>query len=108
MGDGVARRNVTAPSCRAHNLLRASLRTFLKGRHMSKLIRTGSTLAAALLAVMAASPTKAEDRHQVVGIEHVLLISIDGFHAVDLVNCTASGLCPTLAQLGQHGSTYAN
>jgi len=38
----------------------------------------------------------------------VLLISIDGFHAVDLATCTASGLCPNIAKLGQHGSTYAN
>jgi hypothetical protein len=41
-------------------------------------------------------------------VEHVLLLSIDGFHGFDLTNCTASGLCPNLAKLAQHGTTYAN
>jgi Type I phosphodiesterase / nucleotide pyrophosphatase len=47
------------------------------------------------------------------GIQHVLLISIDGMHALDFANC-AKGLggatpgptCPTLVQLGQSGVTY--
>ena len=30
---------------------------------------------------------------------HVLLISIDGFHASDLATCRAQNLCPTLASL---------
>jgi hypothetical protein len=76
---------------------------------MSKAIWAGPTLvAAAMLGVISASPSSAKDSHQVGGIEHVLLISIDGFHAVDLVTCTASGLCPNIAKLGQHGSTYTN
>jgi Type I phosphodiesterase / nucleotide pyrophosphatase len=37
---------------------------------------------------------------------HVLLISIDGTHAVDYENCVASGTCPTLAALGQTGVNY--
>jgi hypothetical protein len=41
-------------------------------------------------------------------IEHVLLLSIDGFHGFDLTNCIASNLCPNLAKLAQHGATYAN
>ncbi|WP_407146194.1 alkaline phosphatase family protein [Bradyrhizobium sp. ORS 86] len=41
-------------------------------------------------------------------IEHVLLLSIDGFHGFDLTNCIASKLCPNLAKLAQHGTTYAN
>ena len=41
-------------------------------------------------------------------IEHVLLLSIDGFHGFDLANCIASNLCPNLAKLSQHGTTYAN
>ena len=45
---------------------------------------------------------------------HVLLISIDGMHAVDFENC-AKGIstiaggepyCPNLAELGEHGVTY--
>jgi hypothetical protein len=48
------------------------------------------------------------------GIRHVLLISIDGMHALDFLNCTQglSGVnsgqpyCPHLAQLAQHGVNY--
>src|SRR5579862_6164427 len=48
------------------------------------------------------------------GIKHVLLISIDGMHAVDFANC-AHGIggvnngqpyCPNLAALGQTGVNY--
>jgi hypothetical protein len=39
-------------------------------------------------------------------IRHVLLISIDGMHAVDYENCVASGTCPHLAALGHTGVTY--
>jgi predicted AlkP superfamily pyrophosphatase or phosphodiesterase len=41
-------------------------------------------------------------------IRHVLLVSIDGFHGIDLKNCIASHLCPNLARLSEHGSTYVN
>src|ERR1700752_837051 len=40
------------------------------------------------------------------GIRHVLLISIDGMHAVDYENCVAAGTCPTLAALGKTGVNY--
>jgi hypothetical protein len=36
----------------------------------------------------------------------VLLLSIDGFHALDYLNCVAAGTCPTLAKLGQTGVNY--
>jgi hypothetical protein len=47
-------------------------------------------------------------------VSHVLLISIDGMHALDYVNCsngisTINGgepYCPNLADLGQHGVNY--
>lgn len=47
-------------------------------------------------------------------IKHVLLISIDGMHSVDLADCTAgvstinggASYCPNLAQLAQSGVTY--
>jgi hypothetical protein len=51
------------------------------------------------------------DRHK---IRHVLLLSIDGMHALDFVNC-AKGIstingglpyCPNLAELGEHGVNY--
>jgi hypothetical protein len=40
-------------------------------------------------------------------IRHVLLISIDGMHALDYENCVANGTCPHLARLGDTGVTYA-
>jgi arylsulfatase A-like enzyme len=47
-------------------------------------------------------------------IKHVLLISIDGMHAVDFLNCTTGALnggtpyCPTLLQLAETGINYRN
>lgn len=41
-------------------------------------------------------------------IRHVLLISVDGMHALDLTNYIASHPHSTLAQLSQHGKTYTN
>jgi hypothetical protein len=41
-------------------------------------------------------------------VKQVLLISIDGFHAVDLEICVAAGTCPNLASLTQTGVTYTN
>jgi hypothetical protein len=81
------------------------------GRNM-KISATAQTAAAALVAPFAQLPattTFADDdksphfRHH---IEHVLLISIDGFHAVDLSTCVASNLCPHLAGLAQHGTLH--
>jgi len=39
-------------------------------------------------------------------VKHVLLISIDGMHAVDYENCVASKTCPHLAALGSTGVNY--
>ena len=49
-----------------------------------------------------------DDEHHGKSIRHVLLISVDGFHAVDLARCTSGGTCPNLARLSQHGVTYTN
>ena len=38
--------------------------------------------------------------------EHVLLISIDGMHAVDYEQCVALNSCPNLAALGRTGVNY--
>lgn len=40
--------------------------------------------------------------------KHVLLISVDGMHALDLTNYVASHPHSTLAQLNEHGKTYTN
>lgn len=70
---------------------------------------TGSSIAAAGLAsLIAASPSRAEEHRDFDKIQHVLLISIDGFHAIDLANCTAAGTCPNLDRLADHGTTYTN
>ncbi len=39
-------------------------------------------------------------------VRHVLLISIDGMHALDFENCVTAGTCPHLAELGETGVTY--
>ena len=39
-------------------------------------------------------------------ISHVLLISIDGMHAVDFANCLASRTCPNMAELAETGVKY--
>src|SRR6202035_2663932 len=39
-------------------------------------------------------------------IRHVLLISVDGMHAVDYINCVKGGYCPNLAALGTTGVNY--
>jgi hypothetical protein len=41
-------------------------------------------------------------------IKHVLLISVDGLHALDLSNYVASHPDSTLAELSRHGVTYSN
>jgi hypothetical protein len=40
------------------------------------------------------------------GGKHVLLISIDGMHALDYENCVANNTCPFMAALGKNGVTY--
>jgi hypothetical protein len=40
------------------------------------------------------------------GIRRVLLISVDGMHALDYLNCVNGGYCPNLAALGKTGVNY--
>jgi hypothetical protein len=40
------------------------------------------------------------------GVQRVLLISVDGMHALDYENCGSGGFCPNMAALGKHGVTY--
>ncbi len=71
-----------------------------------------SVMAAAFAYTSASSVLAAEERHG--GMRHVLLISIDGMHSLDFINC-ASGVpgvnngqpyCPTLAALKNTGVSY--
>ena len=68
-----------------------------------------------LAAACAAVPAIAQDNSFAKGpIKHVLLISVDGMHAVDFTNC-ANGIstvnngepyCPAIAALGKTGVNY--
>ena len=69
---------------------------------------SAAALAAALSLQLPATTSFADDDKFHHRIEHVLLISIDGFHAVDLSTCIASNSCPNLAGLTRHGTTYTN
>jgi Type I phosphodiesterase / nucleotide pyrophosphatase len=66
-------------------------------------------LAALFLAVpstsFAAGRDDDRDGHR---IKHVLLISVDGLHALDLTNYVAAHPGSTLAKLSAHGKTYTN
>src|SRR5579859_802476 len=46
------------------------------------------------------------DGHDRSHSRHVLLISIDGMHALDFQNCVANQTCPNLAALGATGINY--
>src|SRR5215510_10150235 len=63
-----------------------------------------------LLATLLTSSTYAkqqnDDNGEDHGGRHVLLISIDGMHALDYENCVTGGYCPTLAALGSTGINY--
>jgi predicted AlkP superfamily pyrophosphatase or phosphodiesterase len=41
-------------------------------------------------------------------IQHVLLISVDGLHALDVANYVANNPKSALAELSKHGVTYSN
>ncbi len=64
------------------------------------------------VAALGLTPAYADDDNQgneggnALNGKHVLLISIDGMHALDFENCVNSNTCPNLASLGKHGVTY--
>ena len=64
------------------------------------MMRRGWTATLLLAAVSLLPAAHADDRDHNHDRRHVLLISIDGMHAVDYENCVASSTCPTLAALG--------
>ncbi|HTB94474.1 MAG TPA: alkaline phosphatase family protein [Candidatus Sulfotelmatobacter sp.] len=73
-----------------------------------------ASLSLGLIASTTPAPAHANDDEGHSHIKHVLLISIDGMHAVDFENC-ANGIsganggapyCPTLAALGKTGLNY--
>ena len=80
---------------------------------LNALIGVGATLATTLVGPALASAQHSEG----VGtkkVKHVLLLSVDGMHAVDYYNCSlgvasvnnGEPYCPNLAALGSHGVNY--
>src|SRR3954451_13907494 len=76
----------------------------------------GAAVGAGLLVASAGSQVYADSQegHNRGGIRHVLLISIDGMHALDLINCSqgigsvngGNPYCPNLAELAETGVNY--
>lgn len=75
----------------------------LLSRKMVRVAWAGALCSPILLPVAPAYSDDAPRR-----VEHVLLISVDGLHAVDLENCIATNLCPSLAKLSSQAVTYPN
>src|ERR1039457_5399272 len=74
--------------------------------HLPKFV-LAALLAAFLLPL--SLPLRADDdggRHG--RVKHVLLISVDGLHALDLSNYISTHSQSTLARLSRHGVTYTN
>jgi predicted AlkP superfamily pyrophosphatase or phosphodiesterase len=74
-----------------------------------------TALSLGLMGATVPAPVQANDEGQEAkGFKHVLLISIDGLHAVDLLNCTegltdingGAPYCPNLARLRTTGVNY--
>jgi len=61
-----------------------------------------------LLSSTLARPVRADDELDTHKIKHILLISVDGLHALDLSNYVKSHPQSTLAHLSSHGVTYTN
>src|SRR5215469_7025620 len=65
----------------------------------------------ALAALCSMGNAVAQDSTEHGPIKHVLLISVDGMHAVDFLNCangigTIEPYCPNIAALGKTGINY--
>ncbi len=58
------------------------------------------------LAVLAAPFAFADEDYREADSRHVLLISIDGMHALDFHNCVIANTCPNLAALAASGVNY--
>jgi hypothetical protein len=74
----------------------------------------GSALLLAAFSVPSAHAQNNDSLREHHGIRHVLLISVDGMHAVDYLNCSkgiaganaGEPYCPNLAELGENGINY--
>ncbi|HWW83259.1 MAG TPA: alkaline phosphatase family protein [Vicinamibacterales bacterium] len=71
-------------------------------------LATGAFACAALVLTTGAHPLAGPSGDHDVSkdVQHVLLISIDGMHALDYLNCVKNETCPNLAELGETGVNY--
>ena len=77
-------------------------------------LSVGVSAVALLLAGLSAIAEEPSKNHHPSAIQHVLLISIDGMHSLDLANCSrgiatinsGAPYCPALAALAKHGVNY--
>ena len=65
-----------------------------------------AALVAFSVPLLVAPSARSEHLNDRDGIRRVLLISIDGMHALDYENCVKGGYCPSLAALGHTGVNY--
>lgn len=81
--------------------------------NFSRRLSIGMSAFAVLLAASTAAQETSKNHHPG-AIQHVLLISVDGMHALDFANCSrgistindGAPYCPTLATLARHGVNY--
>jgi len=73
-----------------------------------KIKRVPSLLLLVFLCSVSAPNRVTARAQEALAAKHVLLISIDGFHAIDLANCLAAATCPNLAELEDSGVLYSN
>ena len=69
--------------------------------------RTPTTVALSLLLVLLSGLT-AVGANSPTTVKHVLLISLDGLHALDAANYVQAHPNSALAELSRHGVTYTN
>jgi hypothetical protein len=79
-------------------------------RQYTRLLRAGVAIGALALVAGTAPKVFAGPQHgsgdRLDNIRRVLLISVDGMHALDYLNCTSGGYCPNLAALGTTGINF--
>jgi hypothetical protein len=71
---------------------------------LNKFLTTTAFASSLALPLAALTPAAANEANE----KHVLLLSIDGFHAADLEYCVKNKTCPNLAALANAGVTYTN
>jgi hypothetical protein len=78
----------------------------MSSQHLRFTALAGAVVALAASQSPAAASEAADWQRAFGGTQHVLLLSIDGMHALDFQNCIRMRTCPNLAALGAQGVTY--